>query len=149
MPNVETIQRNFRRNRPNTCSAVLNVHDTQFAIPQNHTVGILSQQFLASDNGPPDRIILFSRDKGFHFISNSRDCFLGGILKSSTAQIMKTYTVDGLKNNKNIVGVCELMSNKRRATYVEKLTETQQLTHNAMPHSLKANFESSTLSALN
>ena len=108
----------------------------------------MSQQFLASDNGRQDRIILFSRDKDFYFISNSRDCSLGGILKSSTVQIMKMYTVHGLKNNKNIVGVCELMSNKRRATYVEKLTEAQQLTHNAMPHSLKADFESSMLSAL-
>ena len=149
MPDVETIQRNVRRNRLNTCPAVLNVHDIQFTIPQNYTVGILSQQFLASDNGRPDRIILFSRDKGFHFISNSGDCFLGGILKSSTVQIMKTYTVHGLKNNKNIVRVCEMMSNKRRATYVEKLTEIQQLTHKAIPHSLKADFESSMLSALN
>ena len=40
------------------------------------------------------------------------------------------------------------MSNKRKATYVEKLTEAQQLTHNAMPHSLNANFEPSMLSAL-
>ena len=40
--------------------AVLNVYNTQFAIPQNYTVGILSQQFLASDNGRPDRIILFT-----------------------------------------------------------------------------------------
>ena len=62
---------------------------------------------------------------------------------------MKTYTVQGLKNNKNIAGVCELISNKRRGTYVERLTEAQQLTHNAMPHSLKAEFESSMLSALN
>ena len=41
------------------------------------------------------------------------------------------------------------MLNKRRATYVEMLTEVQRLTHNAMPHSLMTDFESSMLSALN
>ena len=41
------------------------------------------------------------------------------------------------------------MPNKRRATYVEMLTEVQRLTRNAMPHSLRIDFESSMLSVLN
>ena len=41
------------------------------------------------------------------------------------------------------------MPNKRRATYVEMLTEVQRLTRNAMLHSLMTDFESSMLSALN
>ena len=62
---------------------------------------------------------------------------------------MKTYIVHGLKNHKNIVGVCALISVKRRATYVELLTEAQQLTHNAIPHTLMADFQSCILSTLN
>ena len=33
LPNVETIQRDVKINRFNTCSGILNVYDTQFAIP--------------------------------------------------------------------------------------------------------------------
>ena len=49
----------------------------------------------------------------------------------------------------NIVGAHALLPNKRRATYIEMLTELQWLTHNAMPHSLMTGFESSILIALN
>ena len=45
----------------------------QFAIPQNYTVDVLGQQFLVYDNGQPDRILLFGRDEGFRFLSNSQD----------------------------------------------------------------------------
>ena len=53
------------------------------------------------------------------------------------------------KNHRNIVTPDALLPNKRRATYVETLTEVQQLTYNAMPHSLMTEFESIMLSALN
>ena len=33
LPNAEPIQRDVKRNRPNTCPGVINVYDTQFAIP--------------------------------------------------------------------------------------------------------------------
>ena len=49
----------------------------------------------------------------------------------------------------NIVGAHAPLPNKRRATYIEMLTEVQWLTHNAMPHSLMTDFESSILIALN
>ena len=62
---------------------------------------------------------------------------------------MQLYTVHGLTNYRNIVGAYALLPNKKRATYVEMLTEVQRLTHNAMPHSLMTDFESIMLSALN
>ena len=62
---------------------------------------------------------------------------------------MQLYTVHGLTNHRNIVGAYALLPNKRRATYVEMLTEVQRLTRNAIPHSLMTDFESSMLSALN
>ena len=62
---------------------------------------------------------------------------------------MQLYTVHGLTNHGNIVGAYALLPNKRRAAYIEMLTEIQRLTRNAMPHSLMADFESSMLSALN
>ena len=111
LPSIETLQRDVRRNKPNTCPTVSNVYDAQLAIPQNYT-----QQFLVSDNRRPDGIILLGRDEGFHFISNSQGCCLDRALQSSTVQIMKTYTIHGIKNHKIIVGVCALVSIKRRAT---------------------------------
>ena len=62
---------------------------------------------------------------------------------------MQLYTVHGLTNHRNIVGAYALLPNKWRATYVEMSTEVQWLTHNAIPHSLMTDFESSMLSALN
>ena len=38
LPNIETIQRDVRRNRPNNHPSVPDTNDTQFAIPQNYTV---------------------------------------------------------------------------------------------------------------
>ena len=62
---------------------------------------------------------------------------------------MQWYTVHGLTNHRNIIGAYAPLPNKRRATYVEMLTEVQRLTHKAMPHSLMTDFESSMVSALN
>ena len=149
LPTIKTIRRDVRRNRPNNHPAVPDINDTQFAIPQNYTVDVLGQQVLAYDNGRPDRILLFGTDEGFRFLSNSQDWFLEGTFKSSPVQFMELYTVHGLTNHRNIVGVYALLPNKRRATYVEMLTEVQRLTLNAMPHSLMTDFESSMLSGLN
>ena len=41
------------------------------------------------------------------------------------------------------------MPNETRTTYVKTLTEAQQLTHNAITHSLIVDIESSILTALN
>ena len=65
LPNIETIGRDVRRNRPNNHPAVPDINDTQLAIPQNCTVDVLGQQFLVYDNGRPDRILLFGTDKDF------------------------------------------------------------------------------------
>ena len=136
LPNIETIRRDVRRNRPNNHPAVPDINDTQFAIPQNYTVDVLGQQFLVYDNGRPDCILLFGTDEGFRFLRNSQDWFFDGTFKSSPVQFMQLYTVHGLTNHRNIVGAYALLPNKRRATYVEMLTEVQRLTHNAMPHRL-------------
>ena len=148
LPNIETIRKDVRRNRRNIHSAVTDIHDTQFLILQNYTVDVLGQQFLVYDNGRPDRILLFGTDEGFRFLRNSQDWFFDGTFKSSPVQFMQLYTVHGLTNHRNIVGAYALLPNKRRATYVEMFTEVQRLTHNAMPHSLMNDFESSMLSAL-
>ena len=146
LSNIETIRRDVRRNRPNNHPPVPDVYDTQFAIPQNYTVDVLGQQFLVYDNGRPD---LFGTDEGFRFLSNAQDRFWDGTFKSSRVQSMQLYTVRGLTNHRNIVGTYELLPNNRRTLYVEMLTEVQRVTHNAMPHSLMIDFESSMLSALN
>ena len=85
----------------------------------------------------------------FRFRSNSKDWFLDGTFKSSPFQFMQLYTVQVLRNHRNIVGAYELLPNKRKTRYVETLTKLQRLTHNTIPHSLITDFESSKLSALN
>ena len=84
LPDVEAIQRDFRRNRPRNRPAVLDIYDVQFAILQNYTADILNQQFFAYDNG----VSMFCTDKGFYFTRNSQDWFLDGTFKSSPVQIM-------------------------------------------------------------
>ena len=110
---------------------------------------VLGQQFFVYANGRLDRILLFGTSEGFCFLSNSQDWFLYGTFKSSPVQFMQLYTVHRLTNHRNIIGAYALLLKKRTATYVETLTEVQQLTHKAMPHSLMTDFESSMLSALN
>ena len=146
---IETFRKDVRRNRPNNHPPVPDIYDTQFAIPQDYTVDVLRQQFLLYDNGRPDRILLFGTDEGFRFLSSAQGRFLDGTFKSSPVQSMQLYTVHVLTNHRNIVGAYALLSNKRRTLYVEMLTEVQRVTHNAMPHSLMTDFESSMLSALN
>ena len=110
---------------------------------------VLGQHYLVYDNGRQDRILLFGTDESFRFLSNAQDRFLDGTFKSSPVQSMQLHTVRGLTNHRNIVGAYALLPNKRRTLYVEMLTEVQRVTHNAMPHSLMTDFESSMLSALN
>ena len=110
---------------------------------------VLGQQFLVYNNGRPGRILLFVTDQGFRFLSNAQDRFLDRTFKSSPVQSMQLYTVRGLTNHRNIVGMYALLPNKRRTLYVKMLVEAQRVTHNAMPHSLITDFESSMLSALN
>ena len=69
--------------------------------------------------------------------------------KLSPVQIMQLCTAYEFKNYENIVWLYALLSFKRRATYEEIVTEVHHLTHNAMSHSLMADFESSMLIALN
>ena len=95
LPNIETIRRDVRRNRPNNHSAVPDINDTQFAIPLNYTVDGLDQQCFVYDNGRLDRILLFGTDEGFRFLSNSQDWFLDGTFKSNPVQFMQLYTVHG------------------------------------------------------
>ena len=45
--------------------------------------------------------------------------------------ILCCCTVHELTNHRNVVGEYVLLPKKRRATYVEMVTEAQQLTHNA------------------
>ena len=125
------------------------MNDTQIAIPQNYAVDVFSQQFRVYGNGRLDRILLFGTDEVFRFLSISQDWFLDGTFKSNPVQFMQLYTVHGLTNHRNIVRAYALLPNKWRATYVEMSTEVQWLTHNAIPHSLMTDFESSMLSALN
>ena len=89
LSNIETIPRDVRRNRPNNHPPVPDIYDTQFAIPQNYTVDVLSQQFLVYDNGRPDRILLFGTGEGFLFLSNAQDRFLDGTFKSGPVQSMQ------------------------------------------------------------
>ena len=146
---TETIRRDVRRNRLNNHPPESDIYDTQFAIPQNYTVDVLGQQFFVYNNGRPDRILLFSTDEGFRFLSNAQDRF-DGTFKSGPVQSMQLHTVRGLTNHRNIVGAYALLPIKRRTLRnVEMLTEVQRVTHNAMPHSLMTDFESSMLSALN
>ena len=42
------------------------------------------------------------------------------------------YIVPGLRKHKNIVGAYVLLTNNKRAIYVEMLTEVEQLTRNPM-----------------
>ena len=149
LPNIATIRRDVRRNTLNTHPAVPDINDTQFAVPQNYyTVDVLGQQFLVYDNGRPDCVLLFGTDEGFRFLRNSQDWFFVGTFKSNPVQFKQLCTVHGLANYRNIVRAYALLSNKRRATYVEMLTEVLQLTRNPIPHSLMTDFESSMLSAL-
>ena len=117
------------------------INDTQFFIPQNYIVGVLGQQFLVYDNGRVDRILLFSTEEGFRFLSSSQNWFLDGTFKLSPVRFMQLYTVHILTNHRNIV--------EANAEMLKMLTEVQRLIHNAMPHSLMTDFESRILSALN
>ena len=65
LPNIETIRRDVRRNRLNNHPAVPDINDTQLAIPQNYTVDVLGQQFLAHDNGPPIAFFCLAQTKVF------------------------------------------------------------------------------------
>ena len=48
---------------------------------------ILGQRFLVCDNGRPGRILLFSTDGGFGFLSDSQDWFLYGAFKSGLQSV--------------------------------------------------------------
>ena len=117
------------------------INDTQFFIPQNYIIGVLGQQFLVYDNGRVDRILLFSTEEGLRFLSSSQNWFLDGTFKLIPVRFMQLYTVHILTNHRNIV--------EAYAEILKMLTEIQRLSHNAMPHSLMTDFESSMLSALN
>ena len=71
LPDVEAIQRDFRRNRPSNRPAVPDIYDVQFVLLQNYTVDILNQQFFAYDNG----VSLFCTDKGFYSLGIHRTGF--------------------------------------------------------------------------
>ena len=88
---VQTVPKKFKGNRRNNHPVVPHVYGHpvvphvyagQFVAPWDYAVCILGQRFLVCGNGRPDRILLFSADEGFGFLSNSRDWFLYGAFES-------------------------------------------------------------------
>ena len=92
---VQTVPKKFKGNRRNNHPVVPHVYGHpvvphvyagQFVAPWDYAVCILGQRFLVCGNGRPDRILLFSADEGFGFLSNSRIGFCMGHLSRACSR---------------------------------------------------------------
>ena len=116
LPNIETLRRDVRRNRNRNMLVVPDVNDKLFDIPPEYATNELGQEFLLYDNRRQDRMLIFGTPESRQFLSNADDWFLDGTFKSSPPQFAQLYTVHGLKDSRNVVGLYALLPNKTMAT---------------------------------
>ena len=68
-----------------------------------------------------DRLIIFGTRESISFLENSSDWFNDGTFSVAPPGFTQLYTLHGLRDGRNLVGVYALLVSKRVETYTELL----------------------------
>ena len=84
---------------------------------------------------------MFGTDTSIEFLSHSPDWFMNGTFVTVPPQFMQLYTIHGLQNGRNAIGLYALLRNKDQATYEHMLNHVSALTNRTVPQSINIDYE--------
>lgn len=148
-PSFRTMQRDIQRNRHSAQEHVpipAN-NDFQFAIPHQYTITSTGEPFLQIDNQFGGRFLMFGSRRSIDFLRDSPDWYVDGTFDTVPAQFMQLYTVHGLQNGRNAIGLYALLRNKNQITYEEMFNHVHSLTGGATPNTINFDFEMAAINA--
>ena len=73
-------------------------------------------------------MLIFGSQKGIDFLSTSEHWFMDGTFITLPPQFMQLYTIHGIKNGRNVIGLYSMLMNKRQDTYEELLSHVSNFT---------------------
>ena len=149
LPPLRTIQRDIQRQRQNNNvrDPIPADNDFGFAIPDQYTLTTTGEQFLQIDTQMGGRFLMFGTDTSIEFLSHSPDWFMDGTFATVPPQFMQLYTIHGLQNGRNAIGLYALLRNKDEATYEHMLNHVSALTNRAVPQSINIDYERAAIGA--
>lgn len=150
LPSEDTLRRDIRRNRQvvNQIPPVPHYNDLQFVLPQRYCVTAEGDQFLQVDSfADNSRMLLFGSQKGLDFLAGCPHWYMDGTFDTLPPQFMQLYTVHGIKNSRNVVGVYAMLTNKQAVTYERMLRHIRFLTGDVNPESINIDFEQAAINA--
>ena len=150
LPSEDTIRRDIRRNRQavNQIPPVPQPNNLQFVLPQRYCITTEGDQFLQVDSfANHSRMLLFASQKSLDLLARCPHWYMDGTFDTLPPQFMQLYTVHGIKNGRNIIGVYAMLTNKHEDTYERMLRHVQFLSGNANPATINIDFERAVINA--
>ena len=149
LPSARTLQRDIQRQRQkhNIRDAIPDDNDFQFEIPNRYTLSTTGEQFLQIDSQMGGRCLIFGTDASINFLRDSPDWFMDGTFETVPRQFMQLYTIHGLQNGRNAIGLYALLRNKDQRTYEHMFNHVSALTNGVVPQSINVDFEQAAINA--
>ena len=132
----------------NSLLPVPRTNELQFIIPQEYCATTEGDQFLQVNNFANGiRMLIYGSQRDMHFMSNCDHWYMDGTFNTLPSQFLQLYTIHGIKNGTNVIGLSALVTNKRRVTYEEMFQHIKSFIGNATPTSINIDFEMAAINA--
>jgi len=114
-------------------------------IPDTYTVTTSGEEFLLSNTGEADRILIFSTTANLRCLENSTQWHADGTFKSAPGIFTQLYTIHCVRNGSTFPCVFALLPNKAERTYDRLLENVKTLADergiNLNPEEIMSDFE--------
>jgi hypothetical protein len=160
LPSQQSLQRCVRRYRQDLGNPAVPADDDHlFEIPEEFRM-INGQQFLQYDNRdfllqnphlPRNRMLIFGANETARFLSQTPDWFGDGTFNIAPTQFTQLYTLSGLRNHWQVVGLYALLPNKTGVTYNSYMEQVHQIVdehHGQEPVTFLTDYERGMLNAV-
>ena len=88
------------------------VDNIVFEIPEEFSLTTTGDRFLQVDSNMGGRFLLFGSELSIQFLRNSPHWYMDGTFDSVPPQFMQLYTIHGLNDGRNCVGLYALLKSE-------------------------------------
>ena len=113
-PKEETLKRYIRnmRQKGYQLPPVPRPDDLQFVLPRQHCVTTENDQFLQVNNyAYGNRMIVFGSQVAIDCLRSCDHWYMDGTFDTGPPQFLQLYTIHGIKNGRNVIGLYRLLTN--------------------------------------
>ena len=119
--------RNMRQ-KGNQLLPVPRSDDLQFVLPRQYCVTTENDQFLQVNNYANGSLMLvFGSQVAIDYLRSCDHWHMDGTFDTVPPQFLQLYTIHGIKNRRNVIGLYGLLTNKTPATYEQFVQHVRYL----------------------